>query len=693
MNSTTGNRLRDETSPYLRQHAGNPVDWHPWDETALRLARELDRPIFLSIGYSACHWCHVMERESFENPEIASLMNQWFVNIKVDREERPDLDQLYMNAVMALTGSGGWPMSVFLTPNLEPFFGGTYWPPTARWGRPGFREILRAVHEAWTNRRQAVLHQAAELTAAVVQASQPVDDRAVLSEETLRGALRSLLRAADRQYGGFGSAPKFPHPLDLRLLLRCWHRFHDAEALDIVRLTLDQMARGGIYDHLGGGFARYSTDARWLVPHFEKMLYDNALLVPVYLEVYQATKDKQFAQVARETLDYVLREMQLPEGGFASTQDADSEGVEGKFFVWSEEEVLRVLGPDEGRIFAYCYDVTAEGNWEHQNILHRPKTTLQAAQVLGRDPQELEQLLARCRQTLFAVRSQRVPPARDDKVLVAWNGLLLSALAKGANVLGDARYAEAACRAADFLLTSLRRPDGRLWHTYHDGRARFPGFLDDYAALIEGLLALAQAVWQPRYLTAAVELAEVLLSEFWDTSSGGFFYTPAEHEPLITRQKDAHDGATPSGNSLAAMALHRLARITGRSEFSERSRQTLELLSGTMHRLPLAAGQALLAWDEMLGPAQELVLCEGSSRAETDSVWQTLHQHFLPRLLVIRVPWEAEPPAGGAAAWLTDKRPQGNSVTAYLCQQGVCQAPLTGAEAITAALDRLAAAR
>uniref|UniRef100_A0A7C4QMH3 Thioredoxin domain-containing protein n=1 Tax=Schlesneria paludicola TaxID=360056 RepID=A0A7C4QMH3_9PLAN len=693
MTVSTGNRLRHETSPYLRQHAGNPVDWHPWDETALRLARELDRPIFLSIGYSACHWCHVMERESFEHPEIAALMNQWFVNIKVDREERPDLDQLYMNAVLALSGSGGWPMSVFLTPHLEPFFGGTYWPPEARWGRPGFRDILKAVHEAWTTRRSAVLSQAAELTAAVVEASRPHVEQTALNVDTLRQAQRSLLRAADRRYGGFGGAPKFPHPLDLRLLLRCWRRFQEPEALEVVRLTLDQMARGGIYDHLGGGFARYSTDERWLVPHFEKMLYDNALLTPAYLDAYQASGERRFAEVAGETLDYVLREMQLPEGGFASTQDADSEGEEGKFFVWTEAEILRELGPEDGPVFAYCYDVTAAGNWEHKNILHRPKTPAQAAQLLGRDPAQLEALLARCREKLFAARARRVPPARDDKVLAAWNGLMLAALARGANVLGVPRYAEAARRAADFLLGSLRREDGRLWHTVKDGRARLNGYLDDYAALIDGLIELSQAVWDPRYLSVAVELAEILIADFWDDAEGGFFYTPSHHERLIARPKDTHDGATPSGNGLAALALLKLARLSGRGDLEDYGRRTLDLLSATMTRLPLAAGQALLAWDAVLGPACEIIICDGDAPAENDAVWRTLHQHFLPHALTFRLPRGTAD--AGSTGWslFAGKTPLQQQVTAYVCEQGACQAPQPGAAAITAELARLAARR
>ncbi|HTN02495.1 MAG TPA: thioredoxin domain-containing protein, partial [Planctomycetaceae bacterium] len=425
------NRLAQETSPYLLQHANNPVDWRAWNEASLAEAKLADKPIFLSIGYSACHWCHVMEHESFENPDIAALMNDWFVNIKVDREERPDLDQIYMAAVIAMTQSGGWPMSVFLTPDLKPFFGGTYWPPESRWGRPGFRQILSAVHEAWQNRREALLEQAEQLTEAVVAAGRPQHPAGALSEETLRNALKVLVRSVDRENGGFGSAPKFPHPMDLRLLLRLWRRFGSEDALAATTLTLDKMARGGIYDHLGGGFARYSTDERWLAPHFEKMLYDNALLVPVYLEAHQITGRADFATVARETLDYVLWEMTRPEGGFYSTQDADSEGEEGKFFVWSQGEIEEALDEHEVAAFCACYDVTPQGNWEHKTILNRPEPPERQAARLGLSPSVLEPLLAGCRAKLFALRAERIAPGRDEKILASWNGLMIAACAGG----------------------------------------------------------------------------------------------------------------------------------------------------------------------------------------------------------------------------------------------------------------------
>ncbi|MEX1095278.1 MAG: thioredoxin domain-containing protein [Planctomycetales bacterium] len=688
--STGGvNRLAAETSPYLLQHSRNPVEWHPWGDEALAAARELDRPIFLSIGYSACHWCHVMEHESFEDSDIAGYMNAHFINIKVDREERPDLDQIYMSAVQALTGHGGWPMSVFLRPDLKPFFGGTYWPPRTRMGMPGFREILEKVVEAWESRRGDVDRGAEELANAVVQLGMPQAGPVQLSENVLENAVRSLLRAADRRNGGFGGAPKFPHPMDLRVLLRGWKRFDSNDAFDVVRLTLDKMAAGGIYDHLGGGFHRYATDAHWLVPHFEKMLYDNALLVPAYLEAFQATGDADSARVARETLEYVLREMTSPEGGFYSTQDADSEGVEGKFFVWSEAEIAEHLGPDDARVVNYCYDVTAQGNWEGHNILNRPKTHAQAANVLGLDEAELSRILDRCRRKLYEVRAQRVHPGRDEKILVSWNGLMIAAMAQGAAVLDDERFAQAACSAADFILDHVRDERGDLRHSYKDGRARFNAYLDDYACLIDGLMELYQTTFEPRYVDAALELAERAREKFRDPQGGGFFYTAIDHEELIARQKDSQDSATPSGNGMAAYALLRLARLTGRPDIEELAVETLEMLSGQMARIPLASGQSLLALDFLRGPAREIVIVEGNQPGSAADALRTLHERFVPNKVVLRR--DAETADGSLPAslrpLLRGKTGEADEATIYVCEQGICHAPVTGAVGLGSALD------
>lgn len=682
------NRLAGETSPYLKQHALNPVDWYPWGEEALAASKRDDKPIFLSIGYSACHWCHVMEHESFENEEIARLMNERFINIKVDREERPDLDQIYMNAVQLMTRHGGWPMSVFLTPDLKPFFGGTYWPPESRMGMPGFRDIVIKVHEAWKNRRPDVERGAEELTDALRQMAAQAADRNDLNDALLRRAMQRLISIADHRHGGFGGAPKFPHAMDIRLLLRCWKRFGDGDALAVATLTLDKMAGGGIYDHLGGGFHRYSTDERWLVPHFEKMLYDNALLVPAYLEAFQATGNADYGRVARETLDYVLREMTQQEGGFYSTQDADSEGVEGKFFVWTEEEIIALLGPEDARIFNYCYDVTARGNWEEHNILNRPKTDEQAAKVLGLGVEELRAVLARCKPKLFEARSKRVPPGRDDKVLVSWNGMMLSAFAMGAMVLGEERYAKAASEAVEFILEKLLAPDGRLWHGYKDGRARFNAYLDDYACLIDGLVDVYQATFNTGCLEAATSLAARMIDLFYDESQEGFFYTSADHEQLIARNKESHDGSTPSGNSMAATALLRLGRLTGRRDFEEKAVSTLEFLSGVLAQSPTAAGQALLALDFLLGPTHEIAVVDGTRPTDTTDVLKALHARFVPNKVVARkssaMPDDRLPPS--LTPLLKGKSSRGDATTIYICEHGTCGLPVVGVKGLEAAL-------
>ena len=674
------NSLGSETSPYLLQHAFNPVDWFPWGEAALSLAKQLDKPIFLSIGYSACHWCHVMEHESFENSDIAKQMNDLFVCIKVDREERPDLDQIYITAVQMMTGRGGWPMSVFLTPDLRPFFGGTYWPPTSRMGMPGFRDILIGVADAWKNRRDDVLRSAEELTGEVVRAASESLPRSGLSVETLRGAMGQFLQRVDWQQGGFGGAPKFPHPMDLRVLLRCWKRFGEQEALDAVRLTLDKMAGGGIYDQLGGGFHRYSTDAQWLAPHFEKMLYDNALLVQVYLEAFQATGNANDARVVRETLDYVLREMTQPQGGFYSTQDADSEGEEGKFFVWSEDEVLALLGPEDGRLFCYAYDVTPRGNWEGHNILNRPKPHEQAAKVLQVSPEDLETVLARGRAKLFDARSRRIAPGRDDKVLVSWNGLMIAAMSQAAAILDEPRYSAAASAAADFILKSMRDADGRLLHSFKDGQARFNAYLDDYACLIDGLIDLYQATFEPKWLDAALDLANQMLSRFEDPI-GGFFYTSIDHEQLVARVKDTQDNATPSGNGMAAFALARLGTLTAQPLLLGRGYATLEAMSGQLAKFAMASGQSLLALDFVLGPTHEIVLVEPS--VATEETAEALREHwqcFWPNhVIALRRTQDTDEKRTMCLGDLWHgKPPLPNALAVFVCEHGSCQKPLIG---------------
>ena len=589
------NRLAHETSPYLLQHQNNPVDWYPWGAEAIERARREDKPIFLSIGYSACHWCHVMEHESFEDAGIAELLNRDFVAIKVDREERPDLDHIYMNAVQMMTGRGGWPMSMFLTPDLQPFYGGTYWPPHAGRGMPGFDQVLAAVADAWKNRREQAVAQAEELTTALrgmhLAAAADGDLRPRVADQ------RRHLLAADVRFGQrrLWRRSEVSSP-DGFAASACavWRRRPQQGMLDIVTLTLDRMAAGGIYDHLGGGFARYSVDERWLVPHFEKMLYDNSLLAVAYLEAYQATGDDEYARIVRETLDYLGRDMTDPAGGIYSTEDADSEGEEGKFYVWTPGEISAILGAERAKTFCYVYDVTEEGNFEGHNILNLPKTIEQCAVLLCRDAAELSRELAEGRRLLFEAREKRVRPGRDDKVIVSWNALAIDALARAGAVLDEPRYREAAVRCASFILANLRKDDGKLLHTWRGGVAKLDAYLDDYAGMVNALVSLYEATFDERWIDEAVRLATIMLDDFADDEAGGFFYTAAEHEALITRPKEWQDGSTPSGNSLAATGLVRLAKLTGRDDFASAAEATLRGGAAVMRQAPMAAGQIVI---------------------------------------------------------------------------------------------------
>jgi uncharacterized protein YyaL (SSP411 family) len=681
------NRLRHETSPYLRQHAHNPVDWYPWGPEALAKARQLDRPIFLSIGYSACHWCHVMEHESFEKEEVAQILNGHFVSIKVDREERPDLDQIYMASVQLLTGQGGWPMSVFLTPDLRPFFGGTYFPPEDGHGRPGFKRLLLAVAEGWRTRRGDLDQAAAEITEQVQALGRPRAGEGELGPQTLRRAADHLDRGFDTRYGGFGSAPKFPHPMDLRVLLRVWKRFGDDHALQMVRHTLDRMAMGGIYDHLGGGFARYSTDERWLVPHFEKMLYDNALLTRCYLEAYQVTGAPFYREIVEETLAWVAREMTSSEGPFYSTLDADSEGQEGKFYVWSAREIEDVLGARDAELFNAVYNVEPEGNWEDgHNVLHRVKTYAQQARLQGMEEAELRTFLGGCRRRLFEVRERRVRPGRDEKALTAWNGLMIAALAQAAQVLDQPAYAGSAARAADFLLTRMRTADGRLLRTWSTGSApKLNAYLEDYSFVIDALVSLYEATFEPRWIGAALDLAHVLVEQFGDPAEGGFFFTGRDHEALIARSKDPHDNATPSGNAMAVTALLRLAKLTGRADLQENAEATIRLYRGLLTEQPTAAGQMLIALDFHLGPVQEIAIVGDPAAEDTGRVLRAVRGRFAPNQVVALKP--AAGPAPSMELPLLAGKTAAEAVTTYVCQDFACQAPLVGAEAALAALE------
>ncbi|HVY29969.1 MAG TPA: thioredoxin domain-containing protein [Polyangiaceae bacterium] len=675
------NRLARETSPYLLQHAKNPVDWYPWGAEALERARHEDKPILLSIGYAACHWCHVMERESFENAEIAALMNDSFVCIKVDREERPDLDDIYMSATVAMSGSGGWPMTVFLTPAQEPFFAGTYFPPVDRYGRPGFRSVLLRLKELWQNERQALLAQARELTAHVRQQAGPGAGGA-LKLESQRAAVAQLSQSYDQRYGGFGHAPKFPPSQSLELLLRFVRRTGDAEALEMLRGTLDGMKSGGMYDQLGGGFARYSTDERWHVPHFEKMLYDNAQLAKVYTEAFQLTGEPEYARIATETLDYVLREMQSPEGGFYSATDADSEGVEGKFFVWEPHELQELLGAEDAERFAAYYDVTPAGNWEGLNVLRVQQSHGAVARELGITEEQLRASLARARPILYQARAQRVPPLLDDKILVAWNGMMIEALAVAARTFTGFGYAEAAAKAATFIAQKLAREDGGLYRTYRAGKSHLPAYLEDYAYLAQGLVSLYEATGDERHLEEATRLAKRLRTDFGGAEGGPFYQTAHDHEQLIARVRDGHDGALPNANAIAAHALARLARHHGRPEWEERARAALRGYAKSVERLPRAFGSTLNALDFMCEASLELVLVGEAGDAGYEALSTELGKHYLPNRVEARV----RPGAFVTSPLAEGKALVGGKAALYVCRNFSCLAPVTTAAEAAALL-------
>jgi uncharacterized protein YyaL (SSP411 family) len=659
---TMANRLAKETSPYLLQHAHNPVDWYAWGPEAFERARGDGKPILLSVGYSACHWCHVMERESFEDEATARLMNELFVNVKVDREERPDVDSIYMQAVQAMNGHGGWPMTVFLTPQLEPFWAGTYFPPVDRSGMPSFQRVLAAVADAYHNRADDVrkiadsMREMYSANAARAQAS------GALSPAVLERAARSLINAHDREHGGFGDAPKFPHAMAMEFLLQQWSRTGNEAALEAVRHTFRQMARGGIYDQVGGGFARYSVDARWLVPHFEKMLYDNALLLRLGVHLYQATADDETRTVCRETLDWLANEMTSSAGAFYSTLDADSEGEEGKYYLWDVDELRRLIGASADDVLAY-WGATEEGNFEGRNILHVPggtnPTSLTTAEWSAR--------LERTKQTLRAAREQRVRPGRDEKILASWNGLMLRAVAEAARVFDDAEYRALAVRNGEFLFSEMVR-DGRVFRTHKDGVTRIPGFLEDYAAVGLGALALYELTFDAAWLQRARVLGDAAVQWFWNADVNAFFDTASDAEELITRPRDFTDNATPSGTSLAVELLLRLGDLLGDADMTRRGRFVLETLAEPMARYPLAFGNALTAADLAVNGATEVVLIG----ADAASMAKVVNETYVPSLVL----------AGAAAEddsipLLKDRRRQDGRATAFVCRGYVCDRPVT----------------
>ncbi|MBD0371503.1 MAG: thioredoxin domain-containing protein [Pyrinomonadaceae bacterium] len=678
------NRLINETSPYLLQHAHNPVDWYPWGEEALAKARAEDKPILLSIGYSACHWCHVMERESFENEEIAQLMNDNFINIKVDREERPDLDQIYMNAVQLMTRHGGWPMTVFLTPEGVPFYGGTYFPPEDRYNMPGFPKILTAIADAYKTRPDEVTETTVSMLGELRRMDVARESREAISVELLEQAERQLARSYDKRYGGFGSAPKFPAPMNLEFLLRAFYRTNDKEAFEMVEHTARRMAEGGMYDQLGGGFHRYSTDAQWLVPHFEKMLYDNALLSRLYLHLYQQTHEDFYRRIAEETLDYVLREMTDAGGGFYSTQDADSEGHEGKFFVWTPDEVKEILGKEDGALFCSYYDITPGGNFEGKSIPNINDSVEEVAASENITAEHLREVLARGRKILFEAREQRIKPGRDEKILTAWNGLMLASFAEAGAILERDDYTEAARRNARFVLEKLRR-DGLLLRTYKDGQAKLNGYLEDYSFLADGLLMLYEATGELEWLEEAQGVVERMIEEFWDAEQGGFFYTGSSHEELIVRSKDYFDNATPSGNSVAADVLLRLGVLTAREDYPRKAVTIFRLMRDTVGRYPSAFGRLLCAMDFYLSSPKEIAIIDSEDSADTRALLREVWKRYLPNK-VVALSREQDARASELVPLLRERTAMDGRATAYVCEHYACQRPVNTPEELAAQL-------
>ena len=680
------NRLINETSPYLLQHAYNPVDWYPWGNEALQRAQKEDKPIFLSIGYSTCHWCHVMEKESFENPTIAALMNKHFVCIKVDREEHPDIDHLYMEAVQAMTGGGGWPLTVFITPRGEPFYGGTYFPPEDRHGLPGIPRLLMAISETYDKRRSQIAATTQDLTAHLRERASLNTVPQPLSADILDQAYHNLASSFDHKNGGFGAAPKFPQPMIQEFLLRYHHRNREQKAIGMVQITLDRMAAGGIYDHVGGGFHRYATDARWVVPHFEKMLYDNALLSQLYLHAYQATSRHLYRSIAEETLDYVMREMTDPEGGFYSAQDADTEGREGKYYLWSAEEIIDLLGQEVGSLANQYYGVRDEGNFEGENVLYVPKDMATFATDYGISLKELETIVEQSKGTLLTSRERRVRPNRDTKVVASLNGMMLKSFAEASCILAQEDYRKTATANAEFLLRELQQGDV-LMHSYKDGKAKIPGYLDDYALLISGLLALHEATLQQRWLEEAASLTDTMVCRFGDEEKQGILYdTGRGHSDLFVRPRDTLDSVKPCGSSAAAEVLLHMAVITGERRFEELATAMLGMMRNQMTTHPLGSGNWLCAFDFHLADPMEIAIVGSQSSLETAALQAIIHSRYLPNKVLAGI--QPDDPHGTYQTPLLQKRTmvQGHS-TVYLCHKYSCKTPIVDPDVLRQELE------
>jgi uncharacterized protein len=678
------NRLIHETSPYLLQHAHNPVDWYPWGEEALARSKKENKPILLSIGYSSCHWCHVMEKESFENEAIAGIMNQRFINIKVDREERPDLDELYMNAVQVITGSGGWPMTVFLTPALIPFHAGTYFPPEDRGGMPGFAKILVVISDYYRSHRGEVEKMEAQLQNALHQIADIHPSQEAVSDQVLSKAFDALESQFDPIYGGFGKAPKFPGSMALSFLLRYWKNKGSKKALEMLERTLEKMAQGGIYDHLGGGFHRYSVDERWLIPHFEKMLYDNALLSRTYFEAYQATQKMRYRRVGEEILNFVLREMKSPGGGFYSTQDADSEGEEGKFYVWTRDEIKKVLGKERGTPFCAYYGVATEGNFEGgASVLNVASTLENVSQLYGTPVEELGKLLEEGREKLYAEREKRVRPGRDEKILTSWNGLMISSFVDGFRIAGNEKYLKAAVEAVRFILQEMRK-ERHLMRVFHKGKSRGTGYSEDYAFLIQALIDLYEATFEIGWVKEADDLNRRMIHQFWDERNGGFFFTGVENESLIARSKNPYDNAIPSANSIAVFNLIRLGYLTGEESLKQKAEQILRLFHSFLDQHPSGFAQMLSGLSFFLDP-QEIGIIGSTNDLKTKTMLREIYLAYLPnKILSLRNP--QDPVEGN---WFPFLREKGNQEvpTAFICKGLTCLPPVKNAKELKKILE------
>ncbi|MGI6706355.1 MAG: thioredoxin domain-containing protein [Clostridia bacterium] len=662
------NRLIHEKSPYLLQHAYNPIDWYPWDNEAFAKAKAEDKPIFLSIGYSTCHWCHVMERESFEDEEVAELLNKEFVSIKVDREERPDIDTIYMTVCQALTGRGGWPLTILMTPDKKSFYAGTYFPKNGRFGIPGLIDILKRIAYLWKTNRQDLQSSGNEIINAIKKSMEGGGGWEEISIETIDRTYEALKQSYDPKYGGFGRAPKFPTPHHLLYLLRYWRQFKNDRALEMVEHTLQSMYQGGIYDHIGFGFSRYSTDRKWLIPHFEKMLYDNAFLAMAYLEAFQATKKREFRLIAEQIFNYILRDMTSPEGGFFSAEDADSEGVEGKFYVWTPDEIKKILGQEEGKDICKLFRVTEQGNFEGKNILN----------LIDADKEELDRAfeMESSRSKLYEAREKRVHPHKDDKILTSWNGLMIAALSKGARILQKYQYKHAAEKAAGFILDRMVNQEGRLLARYRDGEAGIKGYVDDYTFLIWGLLELYEASYDSSFLEKAYALNKDLLDLFWDYDSAGLFLYGKDGEEMIVRPKESYDGALPSGNSVSAFNFIRLARLTGDTELEELAQRQFEYFGSEINQSPISHTFFMMAFLCASQPTYEIVVVGDREKEDTQKLLSILSQVYLPMAITLLYAGD-DPILEKLAPFVKNQKKQDGRATAYICRNYACEKPIT----------------